>query len=61
MANEEDWKPRGRPTSYACLVNSSQTLLKAGSMIAKDFSADLNDAFAMDSSLDGLVQSVQQR
>ncbi|KAL9067585.1 MAG: hypothetical protein Q9161_006774 [Pseudevernia consocians] len=28
-------------------------------MIARNFSADLNDAFAMDSNLDGLVQSVQ--
>lgn len=44
MANDEgEWKPSGRPTS----------------MIARDFSADLNDAFAMDSNLDGLVQSVQ--
>ncbi|CAF9936558.1 hypothetical protein IMSHALPRED_010798 [Imshaugia aleurites] len=44
MANDnEDWRPSGRPTS----------------MIARSFSADLNDAFAMDSSLDGLVQSVQ--
>lgn len=38
-----DWKPSGRPTS----------------MIARNFSADLNEAFATDSSLDGLVQSVQ--
>ena len=28
-------------------------------MIGRNFSADLNNAFAMDSSLDGLVQSVQ--
>lgn len=44
MANDGgDWKPSGRPTS----------------MIGRNFSADLNNAFAMDSSLDGLVQSVQ--
>lgn len=38
-----------------------ELMLKAASMIARNFSADLNDAFAKDkdSSLDGLVQSVK--
>lgn len=36
-------------------------LLKVASMIARNFSADLNDAFAMDSNLDSLVQSVQRK
>lgn len=60
MANDDgDWKPSGRPTSYDCWSIALGLLLRAARMIARDFSADLNDAFAMDSSLDGLVQSVQ--
>ncbi|CAF9935781.1 MAG: hypothetical protein ALECFALPRED_006550 [Alectoria fallacina] len=44
MANEgTDWMSSGR----------------SASMIARNFSADLNDAFSMDRNLDGLVQSVQ--
>ncbi|KAL9134874.1 MAG: hypothetical protein Q9175_003944 [Cornicularia normoerica] len=57
MANNDgDWKPSGRPTWYDCYANALEPLLRAASMIARNFSTDLNDAFAMDSKLDGLVQ-----
>ncbi|MCJ1274694.1 hypothetical protein MMC21_002492 [Puttea exsequens] len=45
MADEEEWKPNGRPQST----------------IARNFSASLNDAFAIDSKLDDLAQSVEQK
>ena len=61
MANDAgDWKPSGRPISYEYpLGQCSGYFAKNASMIAQNFSADLNNAFAMDSSLEGLVQSVQ--
>ncbi|MCJ1297466.1 hypothetical protein MMC08_000252 [Hypocenomyce scalaris] len=43
--SESDWKPNGRPQST----------------IARSFSASLNDAFMIDSKLDGLAQSVEQK
>jgi len=47
MSNDDgDWKPNGRPQST----------------MARNFSASLNDAFAIhDNSLDGLLQSVEQK
>ncbi|KAL6717365.1 hypothetical protein ACLMJK_005280 [Lecanora helva] len=43
--DDGDWKPNGRPQST----------------MARNFSASLNDAFSMDTNLDQLVQSVEQK
>lgn len=63
MAEENDWKPNGRPQS--CVVNSDQSEYTHGLIrsrtIARSFSAALNEAFMIDNSLDGLTQAVEQK
>lgn len=63
MSNADDWKSNGRPTSWVSLgLNFDlHLLINCISTIARNFSASLNDAFAIDSSLEGLAQSVEQK
>ncbi|KAI9871836.1 MAG: hypothetical protein M1830_002398, partial [Pleopsidium flavum] len=56
-----DWKPNGRPQSYVILQTPQNTVkLIRIRTLARSFSAALNEAFMIDSSLDGLSQSVEQ-
>ncbi|CAD6583438.1 MAG: hypothetical protein ASARMPRED_001322 [Alectoria sarmentosa] len=55
-------KLNGKETNKSIMANDGTDGMSSGrsaSMIARNFSADLNDAFSMDRNLDGLVQSVQ--